>query len=544
MKIAVAQINTVTGDFDGNTSKIVDRIEWARLNKADLVVFPEMAITGYPPKDLLENPDFITNNIKGLEKVAEATDSAIAAIVGYVSENEATTGKGLFNSAAFLHEGKIKYIQNKILLPTYDVFDEVRYFEPGTEHHIVELKGRKFGITICEDIWASAELGGRKLYTVDPVDMLAKKGAEFIVNISASPYVIEKRKLREALLGNVAQKYGLPIIYTNLVGGNDELIFDGCSLVVERDGRVVREGGAFVEDSFIVDIDHLPKIPKKHFLSEAEEVYKALVLGVRDYINKCGFRRVVVGLSGGIDSAVVVCLAADAIGAENVMGISMPTRFSAKESVASARELAKRLGITFNIVDIDKIYSKYLKTLKPQFKAKAQDTTEENIQARIRGNILMAFSNKYGAMVLSTGNKSEMAVGYCTLYGDLAGGIAVISDVPKTMVYKLAGYINRDREIIPSFIISRPPTAELRHNQKDQDELPPYEILDPILKAYIEEHQSVSSIIDLGYESLVVEDVVKKVKRSEYKRRQAPPGFKVTSRAFGWGRWYPIACKC
>lgn len=543
MKIAIAQINTTVGDFKGNTAKIIDRIAWAKKNGADIVAFPEMSVTGYPPKDLLDQPHFITKNIESVQEIAKHTNSQTAAIVGFISMNEATTGKGLFNSAAFIHDGKIQYVQMKALLPTYDVFDEGRYFEPGKNFDVVTFKHKKIGITICEDIWSTAEFYGRKLYTVDPVNMLAEKGAQFIINISASPFMTEKHKLRETLLTNVAKQHNMPLVYVNLVGGNDELVFDGRSMVVNKNGKVVIEGGAFVEDAIIVDVNNLPEEPQVKKLGEVNEIYEALVIGTRDYIHKCYFEKVVIGLSGGIDSALVACVAAEAIGPQNVMCLSMPTRYSSTESVEYARKLANNLGVRFEKIDIDEIYQKYLDILKSHFAGSPEDTTEENIQARVRGNTLMAFSNKFNAMVLSTGNKSELAVGYCTLYGDLAGGLGVISDVPKTMVYKLAEFINKDKEIIPRFIIDRPPTAELKPDQKDQDVLPPYEILDSILKAYIEDHLSVTSIIDMGYDRSVVEDVTGMVARSEYKRRQAPPGLKVTSKAFGWGRRYPIARK-
>ncbi len=543
MKVAIAQINTTVGDFDGNLAKILDRIHWAKKGGADIVVFPEMAITGYPPNDLLERPSFILNNVETLEKVARKVDKDIAVIVGHVSVNESTTGKGLFNSAAVIIDGQVKYVQNKTLLPTYDVFDEARYFEPGNEHDVITFKGRTFGVTVCEDIWYNAELSGRRLYNVDPIARLVEKGAEFIVNISSSPFVVEKVRLRETLLANVARQYKIPIVYVNLVGGNDELIFDGRSMLINGEGRVVREGGAFVEDAFIVDLDHIAQIPKRQDLEMMEEVYEALVLGVRDYVKKCGFSKVVIGLSGGIDSALVAAIAVDALGADNVMGIAMPTRFSSEMSLKLARSLAKNLSIPLKTISIDELYQNYLDLLAPEFDKKESDTTEENLQARLRGNILMAFSNKFHALVLSTGNKSELAVGYCTLYGDMAGGLAVISDIPKTMVYELARYINRDSEVIPTGIIDRPPSAELKPDQTDQDSLPPYDILDQILKAYIEDRRSISVIKEMGFEKAVVEDVVRRIDRSEYKRRQAPPGLKVTTKAFGRGRRCPIACK-
>ena len=543
MKVAIAQINTTVGDFDGNLAKILDRIRWAEKGGADLVVFPEMAITGYPPNDLLEHPYFILNNVETLEKVARKVGKDIGVIVGHVSINESSTGKGLFNSAAFIHDGRVEYIQNKTLLPTYDVFDEARYFEPGDKHDVVTFKGHTFGITVCEDIWYNAELSGRRLYNVDPIARLVEKGAEFIINISSSPFVVAKRRLRETLLANVARQYKIPIVYVNLVGGNDELIFDGRSMLISGEGRVVREGGAFVEDAFIVDLDHIAQIPKRQDLETIEEVYEALVLGVRDYVKKCGFLKAVIGLSGGIDSALVAAIAVDALGFENVMGIAMPTRFSSEESLTLAESLAKNLNIPLKTISIDGLYQNYLDLLKPEFGKRASDTTEENIQARLRGNILMAFSNKFHAMVLSTGNKSELAVGYCTLYGDMAGGLAVISDIPKTMVYEMSRYLNRESEVIPVGIIERPPSAELKPDQTDQDSLPPYDVLDEILKAYIEDRCSVSAIKEMGFDKAVVEDVVRRIDRSEYKRRQAPPGLKVTTKAFGRGRRCPIACK-
>lgn len=543
MKIALAQINTKLADFKGNFEKIKDRIEWAKKNGVDLIVFPEMVITGYPPHDLLENTFFVLENIRYLEKIALLTDKDFAVIVGCISVNESTTGKGLFNSAAFLRDKKIEYVQNKTLLPTYDVFDEKRYFESGSSHRIVEFNGKKFGITICEDVWSDAMFEGRKLYHIDPVQIMKEEGAEFIVNISASPFCMDKANLRKKLLKNVAIKNELPLFFVNSVGGNDELVFDGRSMVVDKNGVILNEANAFVEDEIIFDMENQPKICSELAMSPIEEVYRSLVLGVRDYISKCGFQRVVIGLSGGIDSAVVSVIARDAIGASNVMGVAMPTRYSSDASFVDAKALAGNLDIAFEVVDIDSLYESYLKILKPLFKDKKEDTTEENIQARIRGNVLMAFSNKYGAMVLSTGNKSEMAVGYCTLYGDMAGGLAVIADVPKTMVYELAKYINREKELIPQNILIKPPSAELKPNQKDEDTLPPYEILDAILKLYVEDHLSKEAIIEMGYDKVLVADVIDKISSSEYKRRQAPPGLKITSKAFGWGRKYPIAAE-
>jgi len=544
MKLSLAQINPVIGDFEGNASTIIRIIEEAKKKGVDIVVFPEMAVTGYPPKDLLDKPQFVAKNLETLERIALSTDKNIAAIVGFVSMNEATIGKGLFNSAAFLHEGRLVYAQHKILLPTYDVFDEARYFEPGSSQSLVEYKGIKIGMTICEDIWSTAEFKGRRLYKIDPVDVLVKQGAELIINISASPYVIGKRKVRRTLLSNISKEKGVPIAYVNMVGGNDELIFDGCSIFANKDGEIVREGTPFKECVLTVDLNEQKVEKEREFLGEVEEVYEALILGLRDYVRKCGFKTAIIGISGGIDSAVVAALAAEALGSNNVIGVSMPTRYTSQRSIEYATALAKNLGITLHVVSIDEIYQSYLDTLANYFKGMPADVTEENIQARIRGNILMAFSNKFGAIVLSTGNKSELAVGYCTLYGDLAGGLAVISDLPKTFVYKLASYINRWKEVIPESIIKREPTAELRENQRDTDTLPPYDVLDAILRLYIEERASPDAIVEAGFAREVVASVINMVDKAEYKRRQAPPGLKVTSKAFGWDRRYPIACKC
>lgn len=542
MKIGIAQINTTIGDFEGNKRKILDKMAWAEGVGADILLFPEMAVTGYPPSDLLEKSYFILNNLETVEDVAKATrDTAV--VIGYVSINEQTTGKGLFNSAALCHRGKIRFVQHKALLPTYGVFDEGRYFEPGRTHRCFEFKGKKLGITICEDVWSTVDFGGRRLYGRDPVEVLVKSGAEIILNISCSPYALGKSALRETLLAQVARAHNVPIFYANLVGGNDELIFDGRSLVVDGNGALVHEGASFEEDAFIIDTSNMPKPVKRREHSDAEEIYKALVLGVRDYVRKCNFSKVVVGLSGGIDSAVTTVIAVDAIGPEKVFCVNMPSKFSSRKGIEDAKVLAERLNVSFQTIEISDIYEEFKKTLKPIFKGMPEDVTEENIQARIRGNILMAFSNKYRALVLSTGNKSEMAVGYCTLYGDMVGGLAVIADVPKTIVYEIADYINRTKEIIPRSIIERAPSAELKPGQKDEDDLPPYHILDPILKAYVEEHQSPQAMIDMGFDRKIVDNVVSRVDRNEYKRRQAPPVLHVTSKAFGVGRVYPIAWK-
>lgn len=540
MKIAVSQINTTIGDFEGNGQKIIAAIEKAERSGVDLIVFPELTITGYPPKDLLERPVFISKNLECIKLIAKRCKK-IAAIVGYVSENKSATGKGLYNSAALFNRGKIEFVQHKALLPTYDVFDEARYFEPGTLHNVFKFKGTKMGITICEDVWSKVPIEGRRLYRYDPVETLVKKGAKLIINISASPFHVGKGEIRRKLLTQAAKRNNVPIIYVNSVGGNDDLIFDGRSVVINRKGEIAKVGHLFKEDFFIIDTESLDKNEAGFFKPDIEEIYEALVLGLSDYIKKCGFKKVVIGLSGGIDSCIVASVAVAAIGAENVYGIAMPSPYSSKSSVTDAKALADNLGIKFDIIPIGNIYESYLKTLAAD--KNTITLTEENIQARIRGNILMAISNKTSAIVLSTGNKSELAVGYCTLYGDMAGGLAVISDVPKTAIYELARHINRKKELIPSSSITKPPSAELRPDQKDSDSLPSYEVLDPILKFYIEDHESPQKIIARGFDKKVVEDVIKLVDRNEYKRRQAAPGLKVTSKAFGVGRREPIVRK-
>lgn len=539
MKLALAQLNFTVGNFIINKEKILNAYERAAREKSDLVIFPELSITGYPPKDLLLKKSFLKQTQDALEEVM-SNISSTAAVIGYVEENP-SQGKPFYNSIAFIRNGKILKKIRKILIPSYDVFDEDRYFEPGTEAVVIDYGDKKLGISICEDIWNDKDYWKARRYSRDPIEEQIMKGAKVIINCSASPYVLGKQKLRYDMLSSIAKKYKVPAVFCNLVGATDELIFDGCSQVISEKGEIIARGKSFEEDIIYVDLDEKKGTVADEIQDEAESIYKALVLGTRDYITKCGFKKVVIGLSGGIDSSVVACIAVEAISADNVLGISMPSRFSSQASIKDAMELAKNLSIPFIIIDIEKIYESYLSTLKESFAGLPEDVAEQNIQARIRGNILMAFSNKFNRLVLSTGNKSELAVGYCTLYGDMTGGLAVLADVPKTYVYKLAHYINREREIIPVNIIRRAPSAELKANQKDQDDLPPYEILDQVLKLYIEEEKSFEEILDLGFEEELVRSIINKVEKNEFKRRQAPPGLKVTSRSFGIGRRIPIA---
>lgn len=541
MKIAVSQINTTIGDFDGNANRMISQIDWAAEQGADLVVFPELTTCGYPPRDLLEKQLFVQRNLECVERVAEHNKD-VGVVLGFVSPNESQTGRGLYNAAALLHGGRVEFVQEKSLLPNYDVFDETRYFEPAQVRRVHQFKGVNVALSLCEDLWSEYTFEGRILYASDPIQDYANMGAQIIINISASPYVIGKAIVREKLAGRAAHRFGIPVVYCNLIGGNDELIFDGQSIVVNTDGHVVHRAKQFEEDHFIIDVDKLPpECPSVH-VDDVLKIKGAIILGLRDYLNKCGFSSAVFGLSGGVDSAVVACLAAEAIGAENVTAVIMPSQYSSESSIRDAKYVADKLGIRTRTIHIGDIYESYRKTLGFNG-SDSISVAEENLQARARGNVLMAISNREGAIVLSTGNKSEMAVGYCTLYGDMAGGLAVISDVPKTMVFKLAQFYHDHGGFIPMSIIEKPPSAELKPDQTDQDSLPPYEVLDQILKLYIEEHMSSHAIIELGHDAETVKKVVKMVELNEYKRRQAPPGFKVTSKAFGVGRRFPIARK-
>jgi NAD+ synthetase len=545
MKVALAQINTTVGDLRGNAAKVLDAYRRAVQAGAALVVAPEMAITGYPPRDLLGKRRFVEDNLGVLDELTTQIGS-VPLVVGYVAVNPHRPGKDYFNAAALVRAGKIEERRFKTLLPTYDVFDEDRYFQPAGSNTPVAFDGQSLGLTICEDVWTQDYLPAR-LYERSPVEDLMSRGARpfVLVNISASPFHLGKEKTRADMLRSIAVKHRVPVVYCNLVGGNDELIFDGNSMVFNAAGDLLARAAAFREDLLIVDVEsrpavHTPPVPSPE--SPIANLHDALVLGLRDYTQKCGFKSVVLGLSGGVDSAVTACLAAAALGRENVMSVSLPSQYSSEGSIEDARDLAENLGIRWEMIPIQDAFEQFRATLKPLFKAMAEDTTEENIQARIRGTILMALSNKFGHMLLTTGNKSEIAVGYCTLYGDMNGGLGVIADVPKTMVYELARYINRDRQIIPEASLTKPPSAELRPNQTDQDTLPPYEILDAILRKYVEESKSAAEIIaELKFDEKLVRDVVRKIDLNEYKRKQAAPCLRVTTKAFGIGRRVPIA---
>ncbi|HCU24812.1 MAG TPA: NAD+ synthase [Deltaproteobacteria bacterium] len=537
MKIALAQINTTIGDFEGNLRRILDRLRQAGKQGAELVVFPELTLTGYPPKDLLDRPDFIEANLRALRRLTREV-SAPACLVGFVDWRPSPQGKPLANAAALISRGKIQEITHKILLPTYDVFDEGRYFEAGKASKITLFSRRKLGLSICEDIWNDRTFWGREPYAFDPVLEQARGGADLLVNISASPYSRGKEKVRYALLRRQALRYRVPLIYLNLVGGNDDLVFDGQSMVLSAEGRLLHQSPAFRESLDVLDLKKLRaiEIPRR---PESELVLEALIVGLQDYMRKCGFQRVVVGLSGGIDSALTAWIAARALGPKNVLGISMPSEFSSKGSLADAKALAAALNIEYRIYPIHELYRNYQNTL--HYAAAPVDVALQNIQARIRGNLLMALSNREGRLLLSTGNKSELSVGYCTLYGDMAGGFALLSDVPKTLVYQLARLANRLQRAIPPSTLRKAPSAELAPHQKDSDDLPPYPVLDAILERYIEKRMSAAQIIRDGFEKATVLKVLRRLDNNEYKRRQAAPGIRVTSKAFGYGWRMPIS---
>ncbi|HET8923801.1 MAG TPA: NAD+ synthase [Candidatus Acidoferrum sp.] len=542
MKIALAQFNPTVGDFAGNSARILSLTAQAKQRGADVAVFSELCLCGYLPQDLLERPAFIERNYTELKELAAKVP--LPSLVGYAGRVRNGTGKAIANKAALICGGRVVFEQSKMLLPTYDVFDESRYFQPAERQTVFNFNGEQLGITVCEDAWNDKNFWANLRYERDPITELVGQGTTVLLNISASPYTIDKRSLRIEMLRSIAMNHRRPIIYVNQVGGDDSLIFDGASMAITPDGKVAAQAAAFQEDLVLFDtVTGQGEIhPQPH--EEIAYAYRALVTGTADYVRKCGFEKVLVGLSGGIDSAVVASIAVDALGAENVLGVSMPGPFSSEGSKTDAARLAKNLGVQHITLPITEVFESYRRSLAPAFGDRPVDVTEENIQARIRGNYLMALSNKFGSMVLSTGNKSEIAVGYCTLYGDMAGGLAVISDVPKLMVYELARWINRERELIPLSTIEKPPSAELRPDQKDEDSLPPYGVLDRILKAYIEDLRSPREIADhYGFDLKLVRDIALLVDRNEYKRKQAAPGLKITSRAFGFGRPFPIAQK-
>jgi NAD+ synthase/NAD+ synthase (glutamine-hydrolysing) len=543
MKIALGQINPTVGDFAGNTARIVYFARRARAAGAELVLFPELSVCGYPPRDLVERSSFVEKNQKAVEQIA-AEARGIAVICGVVTPAQAETGKSVMNSAVWLKDGKVALQQSKMLLPTYDVFDEMRNFAPAKSQALFAFGGKHVALTICEDAWNDKRFWNRRLYAVDPVESLMQSGGNLLLNISASPFWIGKRELRREMLAAIARNYKVPVAMVNQVGGNDSLVFDGSSLVLGPEGNVIAQGKSFEEDLIFFETD--PPAGEMHEQVAGEEgsAYSALVVGTRDYVRKCGFEKVIIGLSGGIDSALTAAIAADAVGPDKVIGVGMPGPYSSQGSIDDARELARNLGIRFELMCITEIFESYRKTLRGVFAGHAEDVTEENLQSRARGSLLMALSNKFGALVLSTGNKSELGVGYCTLYGDMVGGLAVISDVPKTLVYRLAHYVNSRRPVIPAASIEKPPSAELRPDQKDSDSLPPYEVLDAILEDYVEDSHPAEQIArERGFDLALVQRVIRMVDRAEYKRQQAAPGLKISAKAFGYGRRFPIAAK-
>jgi NAD+ synthase (glutamine-hydrolysing) len=541
MKVALAQINPTVGDIPANVAKILEYAKNARQLGADLVIFSELAICGYPPMDLLLKDSFVDANLLGLEQIRKEL-KGIACLVGFADRNKGT-GRPLHNACALIENGEIKAVQYKTLLPTYDVFDEDRYFEPAANYVTPEVNGMQIGISICEDIWNYKQLYPKPRYQIDPIEKIAGHKPQLLVNISASPFTAGKEHIRHELVRGQAKLHNIPVVYVNQVGGNDELIFDGRSIAVNAKGDLIARANAFEEDLLIVDLDTGKSEIKESPEDLTVNIYQAVVLGTRDYMRKCGFRKAVIGLSGGIDSAVTCAIAVQAVGSKNVVGVAMPSPHSSAGSIADAKDLAANLGIEFHEIPIAEPMKAFDDILAPHFGNRKADVTEENIQARCRGNILMALSNKFGYLVLTTGNKSELAVGYCTLYGDMCGGLAVISDLPKMQVYDLARYINEDagKDIIPLSTIEKPPSAELRPGQKDQDTLPPYVVLDGIINAYVERRLSVEDIIKLGYRPAVVTDVINRIDHNEYKRYQAAPGLKVTAQSFGFGWRMPIA---
>ena len=551
MKIAIAQLNPTIGDITNNAKQIINAATDAAKKDVRLLLTPELSLCGYPPRDLLLFPSFVESMSKELKAIATQLPDNIAVLIGTVETNPHAASKGqkpLYNSMALLDKGEVKQVFHKRLLPTYDVFDEDRYFEPGYEANCFTIDEIKVGVSICEDLWNDEQFWGKRSYEVNPIEELAHLGVDVIVNLSASPYTVGKQKLREAMLHHAATSYDKPVIYVNQVGGNDDLVFDGNSVAFNRAGKVVNRAKGFETDLVVVESDELMSSAGRDDDTEImeawesnKEIFKALALAVKDYAYKCGFTKAILGLSGGIDSALVAAIASEALGAENVLGVLMPSPYSSDHSISDAVDLVNNLGIKSQKIEIEPAMKAYDTILDPMFAGTEFGIAEENIQSRIRGNLLMAIANKFNYLLLSTGNKSEIAVGYCTLYGDMNGGLAVIADVPKTRVFKLCRWLNRDDEVIPNNIITKPPSAELKPDQKDSDSLPDYEILDGILERIVCHHQSTTEIIEAGHDSEIVSKVMKLVTRAEFKRRQAPPGIKITDRAFGTGWRMPIA---
>jgi NAD+ synthetase len=544
VKIALVQIDPTVGDFTGNLKKIVAASGRAADLGARLAVFSELAICGYPPADFLEKPSFLARCRSAVDELAAATSGLPTAVLaGVALPAEGDRGKPAVNAAVLLDGGRLLLEQHKRLLPFYDVFDEQRYFAPARSQQVVELDGVRLAITICEDAWNDKNFWPRRLYTVDPMEELMRQHPAVHINLSSSPFWHSKRAIRREMLAAIARRDSVPVLMSNQVGGNDSLIFDGSSLALNACGELIAQAASFEEDLIVLDPFAAPVLPIP-LDEDTEAAYRALVLGTRDYVRKCGFRKALVGLSGGIDSALVACIAKEALGAENVIAVGMPSPYSSAGSIDDSRKLAANLGIRFEVIGISGLFGEFTRALEPQFAGMKPDTTEENIQSRIRGTLLMALSNKFSALVLTTGNKSEMAVGYCTLYGDMVGALAVIGDLVKTRVYAVCHWLNRDREVIPAAVLEKPPSAELRPDQKDTDSLPPYEVLDPILEAYVERYETPERIAEAnGFPLALVQQVVRLVERSEYKRQQAAPVLKVTPKSFGMGRRFPIAVK-
>lgn len=542
MKIALIQTNPIIGDFSGNAEIIRSATHRAKELGAQLAIFPELALCGYPPLDYLEHPAFFLDQNIHLNQLIDDIQG-IAVICGVITPCQDKKGKPLHNTALLFRGGKALHASHKRLLPTYDVFDESRYFQPGTSSQFFCLDGLNLGITICEDLFNDIDAFPEQLYDTDPVaDLNAQHDLDLLINIAASPFSMGKQHQRKKAFSSVSRKYKLPLLYCNQVGGQDSILFDGASFVLDGQGQLCAQAKSFIEDMVLIDTEQLSSLACPE-TNEVAAVHDALVMGTRDYVKKCGFTKTLVGLSGGIDSALTCALACEALGPENVMGVGLPSPYSSQGSIDDARALAENLGIRFELLPISNIFDSFKANLASLFEGYREDVTEQNIQARIRGVLLMALANKYQSLLLTTGNKSELAVGYCTLYGDMSGALAVISDVPKMLVYELSRYVNSDKEIIPANTIDKPPSAELAPDQTDQDDLPPYEVLDPILTSYLEEHKSIDEIVSLGFAEEIVRDVIRRIKINEYKRKQAAMGLKVTSKAFGFGRRYPTAEK-